>query len=513
MRGKDLLDAMGEVDNAYVRDAEEAEFKSGRRKRILAGVATAACVCIVVGIGYFMLRNVKDGARNPVDGESSGIQPTPGQGVFESESGESFADYAVVQANYPECVRFPEEISLDGEFSEEMEENYRNTMKKWGDERRERISASGNFKDGLYPFYSATMQEFLVSEEDTNRIYSPLNLYMALSMLTELTDGNSRAQILNLLGAADIGAVRESAAALWTANYCDDGTVTSILANSLWMRQGVQFIPETMKTLADVYHASSFQGQMGSEDFTGAFHSWLNQHTGGLLDGQVENLEMSADTVLELASTIYFSAQWKEKFSKEDTKEDIFYKDGGEIVCDFMHLGNVGACYKGSNFSAIRSELELGGDMWLFLPEETVDVNEVVKNSEVLELIRGHENWENKISALINLALPKFDVVSELDLIEGLEALGLSDIFDAQLADFSPMCENADGMMVSEAKHAARVMVDEDGCVAAGYTIMLIEEGAVISTEEIDFVLNRPFLFAITGADGSVLFIGVVEEP
>ena len=163
--------------------------------------------------------------------------------------------------------------------------------------------------------------------------------------------------------------------------------------------------------------------------------------------------------------------------------------------------------------SAIRSELELGGDMWLFLPEETVDVNEVVKNSEVLELIRGHENWENKISALINLALPKFDVVSELDLIEGLEALGLSDIFDAQLADFSPMCENADGMMVSEAKHAARVMVDEDGCVAAGYTIMLIEEGAVISTEEIDFVLNRPFLFAITGADGSVLFIGVVEEP
>ena len=114
MRGKDLLDAMGEVDNAYVRDAEEAEFKSGRRKRILAGVATAACVCIVVGIGYFMLRNVKDGARNPVDGESSGIQPTPGQGFFESESGESFADYAVVQANYPECVRFPEEISLDG---------------------------------------------------------------------------------------------------------------------------------------------------------------------------------------------------------------------------------------------------------------------------------------------------------------------------------------------------------------------------------------------------------------
>ncbi len=209
-----------------------------------------------------------------------------------------------MQASYPECAPYPSEADLDGDFSQEKEENYKAMLAKWVREREERVSRSGNYQDDLYSFYKTTMQEFLVRGENTNRIYSPLNLYMALSMLTELTDGDSRTQILNLLDAPDLSAVRERAAALWTANYCDDGMVTSLLANSIWMRQGVPFIQETMQTLADTYYVSSFQGEMGSEAFTRAFHSWLNAQTGGLLSDQVGNLEMDKNTVLELASTI-----------------------------------------------------------------------------------------------------------------------------------------------------------------------------------------------------------------
>lgn len=31
--------------------------------------------------------------------------------------------------------------------------------------------------------------------------------------------------------------------------------------------------------------------------------------------------------------------------------------------------------------------------------------------------------------------------------------------------------------------------------------------------EEMDFILDRPFIFAITGTDGVVLFMGVVNQP
>jgi serine protease inhibitor len=509
VKNKDLLYALNEIDSTYISEAKGTKFKNRRRRWIALGIA-AACICVVVGAQHFIHQ---DAPKSNESGNSQGNLPQPGQSLQEVQTGAISADFAIVQASYPECAPYPGEAEFDGNFSQEGEENYKAMMIKWASERKERVSRSEKYRNDLYSFYQTTMQEFLVNGENINRIYSPLNLYMALSMLTELTDGESRKQILNLLDAPDLSAVRERAEGLWTANYCDDGMVTSLLANSLWMRQGVPFIQKTMQTLTDTYHASSFQGEMGSEAFTRAFHSWLNAQTGGLLGDQVGNLEMDKNTVLELASTIYYSAQWQDRFFEEETREEIFHKADGDISCDFMHRSEVGVCYRGNNFSAVRCELKMSGDMWLFLPEESANVNEVVENTEVLDLMRNPGNWENKIYAQIGLSLPRFDVVSDIDLIEGLKTLGIVDIFDVSLADFSPMCEESDDIYMSEAKHAARITVDEKGCVAAAYTIMAAEDGAVIATEKIDFVLNRPFVFAITGADGTVLFIGVVEEP
>ena len=50
------------------------------------------------------------------------------------------------------------------------------------------------------------------------------------------------------------------------------------------------------------------------------------------------------------------------------------------------------------------------------------------------------------------------------------------------------------------------------GVTAAAYTVMA-EAGATLPPdEEVDFVLDRPFLLAITGADGAPLFAGVVKQ-
>ena len=56
---------------------------------------------------------------------------------------------------------------------------------------------------------------------------------MALSMVAETARDNSRAQILDLLQADSIEALRERANGLWRDNYRDDGVVTAILGNSL----------------------------------------------------------------------------------------------------------------------------------------------------------------------------------------------------------------------------------------------------------------------------------------
>ena len=45
------------------------------------------------------------------------------------------------------------------------------------------------------------------------------------------------------------------------------------------------------------------------------------------------------------------------------------------------------------------------------------------------------------------------------------------------------------------------------------YTVMMVAGGAMPPEEEVDFVLDRPFIFILTSMDGLPLFTGVVNNP
>ena len=102
-------------------------------------------------------------------------------------------------------------------------------------------------------------------------------------MLAEITGGDTRSQVLSLLGAPDTETLRTQANKVFNANYRDDGSSFYILADSLWMNESVTFNGDTLGTLADNYYASSFSGKPGTEDFDSAIQSWINSQTGDLL--------------------------------------------------------------------------------------------------------------------------------------------------------------------------------------------------------------------------------------
>lgn len=116
------------------------------------------------------------------------------------------------------------------------------------------------------------------------------------------------------------------------------------------------------------------------------------------------------------------------------------------------------------------------------------------------------------------MSIPKFDVSSGLELTSILKALGVTDIFDPETADFSPMLPESElsELMpyLSDASSSLRVTVDEKGCEAAAYIkIMIGAMASEPSDETVDFVVDRPFIFALTGHDGLPLFIGIVNHP
>ena len=111
---------------------------------------------------------------------------------------------------------------------------------------------------------------------------------------------------------------------------------------------------------------------------------------------------------------------------------------------------------------------------------------------------------------MVNLSVPRFSVSGSTDLKNVLAAVGATDVLEADKADFSPLTA-AEGMFLSSAEHTARVEIDEDGVTAAAYTVLALA-GGMPPEEVIDFVLDRPFLFVITGFDGSLLFSGIVRN-
>lgn len=362
--------------------------------------------------------------------------------------------------------------------------------------------------------FEALTAQFLSGAGEENAVLSPVNIYMALAMLAELTDGESRAQLLDLIGSQDIEAVREQAQAIWRACSMDVEEIQSVLASSVWLRDDLGYVQETMDTLAETYYASSYRGEMGSAEINRAIQSWLNEQTRGLLEEQAATIETNPLTVLLLATTIYYSAQWTDEFNEERNYTDVFHAPSGDVDTEYMYTGRFMDYYSGEGWGAVRLSLRYGNGMWFILPDEDVSVDALLQNEEVTRLmVSGPEGQANEY-VKVYFSVPKFDISAQLDLIGGLKELGITDVFDPEVSDFTPMTTDADEICVTTATHAARVKIDEEGVEAAAFTVLEPGDTAPMPPErEIYFTLDRPFLFAISSQDGLPLFAGVVNRP
>lgn len=371
----------------------------------------------------------------------------------------------------------------------------------------------GSYTEGLAPFLMRSTRSILTGSGDENCIYSPLSLYMTLAMLAETTGGTTRTELLTLLGQADVDSLRLQASDLWNANYRADGAMTRTLATSLWLRDTLPVQPETVETLAQNYYASTYRGQMGSASMNQALQSWLNENTLGLLTEQSQSVTLPSDTAAAIASTVALSARWDDTFFEGNTHYDIFHAPSGDMIVDFMYTSGDDTLYWGDKFMSVYRKFDQSGGMWLILPDEGFTPDDLLADDQALAFITDPAAQCSSRYLKVNLWVPKFDVSSQLELSGCLQELGVTDVFSTQ-ADFSPLTGTEQPIWLSQVRHDARVTIDEEGCKAAAYTVLIMAGSArPQDREEINFALDRPFIFTITGANSLPLFVGVVNQP
>lgn len=458
-----------------------------------------ACAFACAGIMIFGLAGCASG---PEQAQKAGKEETV-----------QLLSYQVVTPDYPEQVPCPDIAKYGDDW-----DAYQKACNAWRESRSKQAPQEADLS-GIALFTAKTMAPVLSGGGTENRVYAPLNIYLALAMTAELTDGDSRSQLLDVLGVPDMDALRGNAEALWKGNYRDDGAGKCVLSSSVWMSDSWPFRSEALQSLGEVYGASAFAGDITKPDFGEALGQWLDAATGGMLTEQTKDVVLDPGTILALATAVCYEAGWQEKFSPELNYTDVFRTADGETETEYMYMDSHRDYYRGENFGAVMLNTSYdAGMMWLVLPDEGTDADALLQDPDVVRLVtdgwKNDENgcgWEDCRYTDVELSVPKFDAVSETELPKILQGLGVTDIFDKDAADFSPLTD-AKPVWVSDILHAARVKIDEEGVSAAAFTV---EElcGAGETEERVEMKLDRPFLFVLTGSDGVPLFAGLINSP
>lgn len=381
-------------------------------------------------------------------------------------------------------------------------------------------------------------------------IYSPVNLYLSLAMLSEMSGGGTRQELIDLLLegigiCADYPASmteKEIAEAVWKQQrdimrgvssqlYKRASSDTSSLANSLWFDGKRPLREETIHGIGEAYHALCQIGEMGNKDFDCQIQEWLNKQTGGKLGKQIaKDIETTSEDVLMLLSTILFQDKWELPFEDAATTGETFYGQHAytcgnttekekidAVKCDFLHANlNVRAA-ETKKYKAVSIPMN-ENYFNIILPNQGVTPESILGDKKAVDLLKlcdcNNKKWENY---QVDFSMPKLDFNTALDLIPMLEQLGVKKAFGSD-ADFTSLQGEHDKdynqkIYVNEAHQNSAMEVDEKGCSVASYTkINMREKCALPSGGEMEMHCDRPFLFMIANEKGLPLFIGVVNR-
>lgn len=418
--------------------------------------------------------------------------------------------YAIALPEYPDLPKHPAEPLGNSEAAwERFNQEYDAYWDAWRDYQNEtdRLYDTPELRSALETYTNASTSLALAGEG--NRVYSPVSLWFALAMLAETTGGETRQQVLDALGVSDMEQLRDWADILWHTLYRDDGTASSLLGTSIWLDEDVSFHQDTLDTLAEHYYTGSFQVPMGTDRADNALSAWVAEQTRGLIGSEGKVLETQPNTLAVLAATLYYKAGWRDEFNPSNTREDTFTAaDGTEIKVDFMHKTQDDVFLRQNGYQAASLSTSFG-EMIFVLPDEGVTPADLLDDPDFLT---EATDFEDGIFGEVQWSVPKFDVSSDLDLKSTLTGLGITDVFDPNASDFTPLTDT-DPVWLDQAKQIARVKVDEQGVEAAAVTLMA-DSGASMPPEDLKICvmdLDRPFLFLIQ-AEGVTLFVGVVEQ-
>uniref|UniRef100_A0A8C3TPP2 Serpin family B member 11 n=1 Tax=Catharus ustulatus TaxID=91951 RepID=A0A8C3TPP2_CATUS len=369
------------------------------------------------------------------------------------------------------------------------------------------------------------------SAEDTNIVFSPMSISVALALIHLGARNNTAAQIekvtvqrnhlnycvysqCNKEGALNHKVFQELL--LQLQNLGEKYVLT--LANNLFIQQGFELQQQFLMCSKELYGA-----MLQTVDFHGAveaarrkINAWVESETQGKIKELFAPGVIDGHALLVLVNVIYFKASWEHKFEESKTVQRDFKLNQKPVQMMYQK----GKFKLGYIEEVAAQILELpyaqkSLSMIILLPSDVADGS--VGGLEQIESTITSENlmlWassENMYETTVEVYLPRFKLEGTFNLNEVLQEMGMTDIFTESKVDLSAMTF-AKSLVLSNVVHKAYVEVNEEGTVAAAGTGASIVRRSLPLTEV--FMANHPFLFFIRhNPTNAIVFFGKLCSP
>lgn len=352
-------------------------------------------------------------------------------------------------------------------------------------------------------------------DEDGNIFVSPTSLFIALAMIYNGADGETKKEmekVLHLQGLNPDDLNKANASLMTKLNEKTDQIQLSI-ANSMWLNEKYDFQDDFASKNQNYFNAKLEEFDITDPQTPKMINDWVKQETNGKIDKIIEN-KLSDDLVAILMNAIYFKGNWSHPFDASLTEERSFtIEDGSTKELSLMELHADLFYMENDLFQAVSLPYgeEESMSMKVFLPKESVGIEE-------LERKVTSDNWNQWLNGFSErkgtVLLPKFKLEYEVQLKEPLNALGMPSAFD-QSANFSSLIKEELDFYISEVKQKTFIEVNEEGTEAAAVTSTKMGATAMPSVfEPFHMEVNRPFFIAIVDDTTDViLFMGLINNP
>ena len=312
-----------------------------------------------------------------------------------------------------------------------------------------------------------TMQE---QKGEVSTVLSPISVTYMLGMLNAGAAETTRDEITATLGfGSDPTAVNEFCKKMIEGAPNVDPAATVKIANCINVNsaKGLSLLKQYVNDMKNYYSA-----QVEDLDFTKSstlekINKWCSKNTAGMIPSILD--ELNPNAAMCLLNAIYFNADWKEKFDKNDTRNSSFtLPDGSVVTRELMHRKAIAQGCESELCSMLRIPFGSGGySMYVMLPAEGKTTGDLIRDMSQQELT-DHLDAIDMTPHEVDILMPRFEIVSDIDLIKVLEPMGIKSAFSYS-ANFSNM-SNA-SLYVSMMKQKAKIEVDEDGAKASAVTV------------------------------------------